>query len=101
MRRTGRSRSAVYEVLGGRTKGTGVPSSKYRDVAIKEATDRLQNLGSRLPRHPYGVLYRASEQAKGGVRHCAYCHRALEDGVRRDALYHPSCRSSAHRMDLS
>jgi len=59
MRRTGRSRSAVYEVLGGRTKGTGAPMIKYRDVAIEEAAERLRNAGTAVARHPYGVLFQA------------------------------------------
>jgi hypothetical protein len=60
MRRTGRSRSAVYEVLGGRTKGTGAPMIKYREVAVEEAIDRLSVAGLRAPRHPYGALYAAN-----------------------------------------
>ncbi|MEX1134685.1 MAG: hypothetical protein WED83_07570 [Acidimicrobiia bacterium] len=99
MRRTGRSRSAVYEVLGGRTKGTGVPSAKYREVAIEEAANRLRGTGLPVPRHPYGVLYLARTLLADAVKLCDWCHQPLPKGTRRDARYHAECRRAAQRAD--
>ena len=58
MRRTGRSRSTIYNVLSGQwVPKYGGPASSYRDTAIEVASEELRNLGRRLPRHPSGILF--------------------------------------------
>ena len=59
MRRSGREKTAVYDVLAGNTRSTGAPAARYLDIAVQEARRRLELDGLRAPRHPYGVLYRA------------------------------------------
>ncbi len=59
MKRTGREKSAVYEVLTGKEIKYRGPAVRYRDVAVDEARRRLTSAGERVPRNPFGVLYRA------------------------------------------
>lgn len=61
MRRSGRKKSAVYDVLAGNTRSTGAPATRYRDIAVEEARRRLSASGASRPppRHPYGALYSA------------------------------------------
>ena len=58
MRRSGRRKSAVYDVLAGKTRSTGAPAARYRDIAVAEARQSLNTVERTIPRHPYGSLYR-------------------------------------------
>ena len=60
MKRTGRARSTVYEVISGKRPTYSGPASKYADAAVSEATRRLQRSGKRVPRNKFGTLYYAS-----------------------------------------
>jgi hypothetical protein len=56
--RTGRQKSAVYDARAGRSHPTGTEAAPYRQATIDWATERLQEQGERVPRHPDGILYR-------------------------------------------
>jgi hypothetical protein len=57
MARTGRQKSATYDARAGRSNPTGTEAAPYRQAAIDWATQRLQEQGDRVPRHPDGLLY--------------------------------------------
>ena len=58
MRRTGRSRSAVYEILSGKVPKYAGPAARYRAVAVDEATSQIRMAGLPLPRNDYAILLR-------------------------------------------
>jgi hypothetical protein len=59
MRRTGKSRSTIYNVVSGNwVPKYGGPAALYRKVAVDEATRALAGEGGGVTRHPFGALYR-------------------------------------------
>lgn len=57
MKRTGREKSVVYEILAGKRPKYDSPAARYREVAIEAAAEELERAGVRVPLHPYGILY--------------------------------------------
>ena len=57
IRRTGRGKSVVYEVIAGKKPKYSGPAARYRQIAVEEAASRIEQTGRRVPRHPYGNLY--------------------------------------------
>ena len=58
MRRTGRQKSAVYEVLGGKEMKYGGPAAAYLTAAVDSVDESHTYNRIKPPRHPYGVLYK-------------------------------------------
>lgn len=58
MRRTDRSRSAVYDVLSGREMKYSGPAAVYTAAVADEAREAIARQGERTPRQPYGALRR-------------------------------------------
>ena len=65
MRRTGRRKSVVYDILSGKIPRYAGPAARYRAVAVDEAVIRLQAAGVCLPRNPYGILFRVPATPSG------------------------------------
>ena len=100
-KRANRSIGTVYEVLKGDTRSAGTPAARYREIAVEEARHRLERDGQRVPRHPYGALYRARPLFETDtIKLCQWCGEPLPRGLRRDAKYHESCRKQAYEASL-
>jgi hypothetical protein len=75
MRLTGRSRSAVYEVLTGKPPKYAGPAARYEAVAVEHALQLLRAAQVRVPRHPYGVLFAARRLVTKPDKRTSLCCR--------------------------
>jgi hypothetical protein len=101
--RTGRKRSAVFEVLAGRSRPSGARADTYLAAAAGFASERLGEVGAEASPDRAGTLYCYLRELSGGRarRTCQWCGQPLPKGTRADARFCSArCRQALWRASL-
>ncbi len=103
MARTGRKRSAVLEVLAGRSRPQGSRADVYLRAAAEHAREEQRADVGVLERvGVWGTLYCHAREhpSRGAARLCVWCGNPMPD-ARADAYYDSDrCRQAARRERL-